>query len=404
MGTGRRLAVVMMAAMVMALGYLSLGCERRSRSSGTEAEAARKQSAVASMDPSSAEPDRHRHRIEPLPGAPIAKGMTVNEPVVFANLSVFPVYGIAHDTGPMTDLASALGEALAEVRELSDMPRGAEVRKLSFENRSASPLLVPGGSVLAGGFQDRMVVRDFVLEPGEVAQVAVFCTEKSRWRGIRHGDITEGRFRVLPTLAGSWLRATGELEAEQARVWKRVDQVNAAHCKTSYTGALAATLEDAALSKRRDALAARVVEYLHAQPMSENLVGMAYAVNGKVRSVRTFANGRLFARFQETLSRGAAFEAIARRSRAKKRSKGSETTRQEQVVSFVRGLLDEPQRAEDKPMGTLGKTIYLYGAEGYAAIAQRRRLQAHGEPVAIAASFIAKPDVDPLERRSACTL
>jgi hypothetical protein len=334
------------------------------------------------------DPFSERRDVGLLPGMPLGDGLTIAPPNVIGNLSVFPVYGARYEeVVHVVALSDAIRRGRVTIKELG------HVRELSFDNSGDAPVLGLGGSVLEGGRQDRMIVQDVVLEPQRKLKLAVFCTERDRWTPIRNGEHTRGIFDVMDTFAGSDLRSTGEIIKNQGLIWSRVGQINRAHCAASATNALAGTLQNPALSKRRNKLAKRVLRYLDELPMREHLVGMGTMVNGVVRDVRLFANHQLFDDFRKTLARTAAFEAIARPAKlvtpaeSKKLKKG-ETTAQDRVVSFVRSIREHPHTIEEKPMGDITTTRYHIHKDGYASIAVWRQ---GDRSVPITASFIAKP-------------
>lgn len=361
-----------------------------------------------------------------LPGVPIGDGVTIDEPTLLDNLAVFPVYGARLvETERMTSIEEALSQGKAEVRELTADPSGAEVRRLAFENKSDEPVLALGGSVFEGGYQDRMIVRDFVLEPGAIAELDVHCAERSRWSPWRSSPLrtvdTRGRFAVLATLAGSYLKSTGELTKDQTLMWERVAEVNRAHCQAPPTGTLAATLDDTSLKRDRDAVAARVVRYLDSLPMNDHLVGLGYSVDGIVRDVRIFATNDLFLHFRHALGRTAAFEALAGRTAARhalvdakaehatgdtgrmavEPPPSDETTAQGDVVAFVRSIREHPQSTAETQGGRTTMR-YLYGKRGYGAIAMWRASGQHELP--ITASFVATPDGTTAPFKAECAL
>jgi ARG/rhodanese/phosphatase superfamily protein len=326
-----------------------------------------------------------------VPGTPLGGGASIAEPTIVENLVVFPVYAPkpAADTA-LVALDQAIASAQAEVHELGE----GSVRQLVFENKSDQPIIAVSGLLLGGGRQDRMIVRDFVLEPHQLAEVEVRCGELHRWMTSRRGVDTGGKFTVLPTMVGSWIRGIAEGTGDQRKVWDAVDVMNAANCKSSPTSALAASIEDKALEKPRNALAASVLQYLARLPMQENLVGLAYAVDGNVRDVRVFATAQLFLQHRAVLSRTAAFDALAGRPKAPpipevrvEPHSPSEMPLGDQVVSFVSSIRDRPDSVEEVSSSGSTKTRYLHARRGYGAIAMWT--PAGREAVPITESFLA---------------
>ena len=154
-----------------------------------------------------------------LPGLPLGEGVTIGAPAIHANLAVFPVYAVQqHDVGPVVPIGAAVTGRQAEIREVSSWSYGAEVNQLVIENQDEARLMVLGGTVLRGGLQDRLISSDLVVGPREVAQVKVYCAERSRWNPFRDGVNTKHRFEPLSFLAGTQIWIAGHFEDNQSQV------------------------------------------------------------------------------------------------------------------------------------------------------------------------------------------
>jgi hypothetical protein len=332
------------------------------------------------------EPAPEPEAVDPLvfPGVPLGDDTFVDDPAVVDNLAVFPIYAARAEGPEMVALDRAIAASSAEVREIG------EVGQLVFRNDGDAPVIAVSGLVLGGGFQDRMVVRDFVLEPKSTATVAVRCAEHHRWSGARNGKITGGKFWGLPTMTGTYVRTVAERAEDQGEVWKAVDAVNRAHCKKPPTAALAGTLEDPALSKAREAVATEIVRHLDSLPMQESLVGLAYAVDGDVRDVRAFATSGVFRQLREALARTAALEALVEpRATNDVAARGpSEMPPRDQVAAFVRTIRDRPLTTREVVTGSTS-TRYLYAHEGHGAIASWA--PSGKRALVISRSFVAHP-------------
>ncbi|MBW2454594.1 MAG: hypothetical protein JRI68_08790 [Deltaproteobacteria bacterium] len=306
-----------------------------------------------------------------LPGLPLGDGVTIGAPAILANLAVFPVYSSEqHDVGQIVPIGTAVGGKRAEVREVASWSYGAEVNELIIENRDDARLMVLGGTVLRGGLQDRLISSDMVLGPREIAHVKVYCAERSRWNAFRDGVNTNNRFEPLPFLAGTKIWVAGHFEDNQSRVWARVADVNHRHQMSTMTGTLLATLANPTFAAERDALTREILVYLQ---QWDDVVGLAYAVDGKVRSLRMFANQQLFDGFRVTLSKTMANEALVARAGqpaeppAEGRTDESETTAQEQVRQLVWDLRDNGELAGDTRL-TAGNVTHRFKARrGYSS-------------------------------------
>lgn len=306
-----------------------------------------------------------------VPGLHFGDGTTIGESSTFANLTVFPVYRARpREIGTVGAVDELIERGKAEIREVAHSTDYGEVNLLKFANNTEDPMLMLGGTLLEGGFQDRMIGSDFILRPNRVAMLKVYCAELHRWTPFRNGVNTEGKFHTMPAYADSHVRAAGQFLGQQHRVWSLVHQVNRAHCKAPPTGTLAASVTDPKLSQERDAIAEKVVAALDARPVAENMVGLAYAVNGEVRTVRYFANNKLFSMFREQLTKTAALEALtARNGTPKAKGLNDELTPADEVASFVIAIRDNPDNVTDREGPEGNSTRYYHSARGYGATA-----------------------------------
>jgi hypothetical protein len=255
---------------------------------------------------------------------------------VISTVAVFPIYAQTQESlGDFTTLEAALENGTAEVHEIgaegsapASVPasasgnrarRGqavrsrsdsAEVNRLVIDNKGDKQILGLAGTIVKGGKQDRQIGQDVVIGPHENVEVEAFCVEPHRWTASRNGQATGGRFSATKTLAHSKVRAAGQYKKSQGEVWSEVGKVNEAHGKEASTGTLMATLDDRELVQKRQDLGRKVVDYLDRVPVEPNVVGMAYAIEGKVRAVRWFFDRKLYHQYRETLIQTAVADGI----------------------------------------------------------------------------------------------
>jgi hypothetical protein len=234
---------------------------------------------------------------------------------VFDNLTILPVISTKQeDIGPITSLDDALAKKNAVIRERgaeqSAGGGGAQVNSLVIENKGPVPIYVLAGTIVKGGNQDRQIGDDFIVGAHTVSPVEAYCVEHGRWTAQREGVATGGQFGVVSVLTDSTVRAAAQYKHDQGEVWSKVADVNAAHRKEAASGTLMATMDASDVVVRRGALAQKVEGYLKSVSPSESVVGFAYAVDGKVRSVRWFTNHNVFQLFRGTLVNTAAMEAM----------------------------------------------------------------------------------------------
>jgi hypothetical protein len=283
---------------------------------------------------------------------------------VFDNLTILPVTSKhQEDIGPITSLEDALAKKVAVVREMgaeqngparegSSVPYasgGPQVNSLVIENKGDIAVYVLAGTIVKGGNQDRQIGDDFIVGAHTVVPVEAYCVEHGRWNAERNGVITQGQFAVAGVLTDSTVRTAAQYKHDQGEVWSKVASVNAANKKEAASGTLLATVDAGDIVVRRTALAQRVDAYLSSIPPVESVVGFAYAVDGKVRSVRWFTNHKTFELFRGTLVNTAAMEAItvsAQNVAMGRAPSASPPVAPAAVTSFVDALQDASVKEE----------------------------------------------------------
>jgi hypothetical protein len=103
----------------------------------------------------------------------------------YKNLKIIPIRrkggGGPPPAGEPVPLNLALSKGMVTVTE-----RGTtsfdNVHWLRFNTHTDKPVYIAGGEIVAGGRQDRMIVRDTILQPSTKDQyVPVMCVEEERW-------------------------------------------------------------------------------------------------------------------------------------------------------------------------------------------------------------------------------
>ncbi|RLB49666.1 MAG: hypothetical protein DRI90_24350 [Deltaproteobacteria bacterium] len=297
------------------------------------------------------------------PGVPLQPGVSVGLGQAFANLTVFPVYArVQQELGEFTTLDLAIKSKKAQVREQKG---GARVNQLVIENQGKQTILVLAGTVVKGGNQDRQVAQDFVISANTTVPIDAFCVERGRWQGARQGKATGGKFTALDTLAHSKVRVAGQYKGNQQQVWAEVSKVNRANRKVSSSDTLAATLDDKQIKARRKRLDKQVASYVDQLPAKAQVVGLAYAVNGKVRGVRWFMNRQLFAMHRGTLVNTAVVEAMTGKAAAKRHHQKVAAPQVDPtaVAKFVREIAASKQR-QARVTKTANVNHYRTGKKG----------------------------------------
>lgn len=317
-----------------------------------------------------------------LPGLPLGTEHTIGAGTAIDNLTVFPIYAKQpEDLGEFTTLESAIAAKSAVVREVGadsrhetssagagqriDNGDSARVDTVVIENKGKLPILVLAGTIVKGGNQDRQIGEDFVVAPGKTVDVAAFCVEHGRWNGAREGKSTGGQFVAQKSLALGSVRAAGQYDKNQGEVWNQVAQVNAANKKGAPSGTLLATLDDAQIAQRRNAMATQLTSAVGRVDRQDKLVGVAYAVDGKVKGVRWFAGTKLFQLHRDTLLHTAAMEAIAASATRAAGASAPAPARAEAVAAFVTEM--EKEAVAERKSKADDAVALKKNASGYAS-------------------------------------
>jgi hypothetical protein len=126
-------------------------------------------------------------------------------------------------------------------------------------------------------------------------------------------------------VAPSSVRAAGQYKKNQGEVWSKVGESNAVHGTSSASGTFLATVDDPAITGQRRELAGQIDVVLGAVKPQEDVVGIAYAIDGDVRGVRWFAHHAVFELVRKKLVTGIAFDAIVARAEAEAQHRAPST-------------------------------------------------------------------------------
>jgi hypothetical protein len=358
----------------------------------------------------------------PPPTGVALDDIQVGPAATFDNLTVFAITSRRQvDVGPMTTLDQALAKGDAEVREVGasatpppttpvglqrqgSMGGGPRVNELVIENKGSTPIYVLAGTVVKGGNQDRQIGQDFIVLPKKTASVDAFCVEHGRWTGERDGRATGGKFGTMSQLVTSKIRAAAQYKKDQAEVWSNVDLTNSAHGKSAPSHTLMATLDDPEIARQRETLANRVTSHFQSIDPNDAVVGLAYAVDGKVRAVRWFASHQVFELARTSLTNTAAVDALT--AKASQPAGGPQTAPSntsaaqgpvtpptpDDVVAFVRDVQDK-QVKEERDTLAGNKNEYRESENAYGSRTMLKSAPAAAsaaKPVPISSDFLAK--------------
>ncbi|MCP4677412.1 MAG: hypothetical protein GY854_18235 [Deltaproteobacteria bacterium] len=300
----------------------------------------------------------------------LGQGLYLGNAILAENLTVWPVYSkkpMPKIKGEFVTLADAQAKDEAVIREKGKPGRARRhprrsvernqmvqqrqvqeyesdgvVGELVIENKGQKPILVLAGTLLKGGKQDRQVGQDFIVPPKKTVSVSAFCVEHGRWNANRNGRATGGRFKAQKSLATKSVRGSGQYKGNQSEVWANVAKENKKAGKAPSSGTLMAAVEDTSKkSKTRRARISKVISNKFAKLASNQTkpVGLAYAVDGQVREVRSFTHPSIFDRFRDTLLTTVVIEADLAQSEAEalKRPVHTKPAKAAEVADLVSG-------------------------------------------------------------------
>jgi hypothetical protein len=207
----------------------------------------------------------------------------------FKNLKIIPVRrkgpGGPRPGGEIIPLASALNKGMITITE-----RGTtaleNVHWLRFNTHGNTPVYIAGGEIISGGRQDRMIVRDTILQPMEKDQyVPVMCVEEGRWSD-KEKKFGYGNF------ANNGLRKTLDSSHSQVQIWLEVDRQLQEGKFKNKTSAYMSRFEDKKYIKASD-------EYFkffmaHFARTDSNVVGFAAITGDKIIGTDIFDGTDLF--------------------------------------------------------------------------------------------------------------
>ncbi len=224
----------------------------------------------------------------------------------YRNLKLIPVRrkgggGEPGGAGGVVSLNQALSQGLVTVTE-----RGTtsidNVHWLRFNTHSDKSVYIAGGEIIAGGRQDRMIVRDTILAPSSKDQyVPVMCVEEGRWSD------KEKKF-AYSNFANMHLRKVLDSSHNQVLIWKEVEkQLDSGKFKNNSMAYLSRNLD------KKYALAGdEYFRYFRERfrEKDSTIIGFVAVSGGKIIGSDIFAGRSLFYQQLEPLLRGYIDEAI----------------------------------------------------------------------------------------------
>ena len=234
----------------------------------------------------------------------------ISGPFTHDNLAVFLIHGSAKPAKKLLTLEEALAQHKVVVYETRN------VNELAIENVSLEDVFIESGDIVKGGAQDRTFKDDMILptKSGRV-NISAFCVEHGRWS--RRGDESVTTFNAsTDALATKDLKIAVKMQGDQRSVWDKVaalqsnmstalrTDVRAAAAPTS----MAMTMQAPVVQKSIDGYLSDLKSVVNGK---NDVIGYAFAINGKVNSAEIYSSHDLFARLWPKLLRASAVEAVS---------------------------------------------------------------------------------------------
>jgi hypothetical protein len=215
------------------------------------------------------------------------------------------------NTESLITLEEALAQKYVVVYETS------EVNELAIENVSANrEIFVQSGDIVKGGKQDRVLAVDVVVEPrsGKLP-IDAFCVEHGRWS--QRGAETANAFSMSDMMVATKdLKMATRVNRSQSEVWEKVDEAQQKLNKSvaadvraeDSASSLQLSLENEKVRKTADGYIEKLSGIVKGQT---DIIGYAFAINGKLNSADVYASNSLFSKLWPKLLKASAIEATA---------------------------------------------------------------------------------------------
>jgi hypothetical protein len=292
------------------------------------------------------------------PAAPVISG-----PFTHGNLAIYFVHGpSAPGPVPLT-LQEAMAKGAVRVVETGS------VNELKIENSGGEDVFIQSGDIVKGGRQDRVLTVSFVLPKNSGGvPVAAYCVEHGRWsaRGSENAARFASSYNSIPSREAKLAmkaplaepenpvpgaRALSETSARQQEVWNEVAKtqaklsagVNASVAAPASQTSLELSLENSKLTEMR----AEYVKSLEDKASATDIVGLVFAVNGRINSADVYPSNALFRKMWTKLLSAAVTEAVGE----SQEKEAGESPKAEAVSEFLAGA--EKGKASAQEIGSL---------------------------------------------------
>lgn len=236
----------------------------------------------------------------------------ISAPYTHKNLTIFLLHGKDESSkGNVITLQEAMERKLFTVYETGS------VNELEVENLSRElDVFIQSGDIVKGGKQDRILaVSIFIPARSGRVRIEAFCVESGRW--TKRGEEDSTKFKSSnDRVVTKELKIAANAARSQQEIWNQVSDAQARLSKN--VGGSVASDKSASslqLSLENERVVANVDEYVKALSGIINgksdVVGYAFAINGKINSADVYVSNALFKKLWVKMLKASATEAVA---------------------------------------------------------------------------------------------
>ncbi|MGQ0541643.1 MAG: ARPP-1 family domain-containing protein [Blastocatellia bacterium] len=236
----------------------------------------------------------------------------ISTPHSHKNLTIFLIHG-KNETSKsnILTLQEAMERRIFRVYETSN------VNELAVENISKEfDVFIQSGDIVKGGKQDRVLAISIII-PARSGRVLIeaYCVESGRWEKRKGEDVNQfssSNDRIVTRelkLAANEARSQQEVWAKVSEAQKRLsDNVGAPVAAAESRTSLQLSLENGKVAITADEYVRKLSALVNGKT---DVIGFAFAVNGKINSADVYVSNALFRKLWPRMLKAAAIEAVA---------------------------------------------------------------------------------------------
>ncbi len=287
----------------------------------------------------------------------------ISAPYTHKNLTIFLIHGADSSSNKdLITLEEALKMKIFKVYETED------VNELMVENISPKyDVFIQSGDIVKGGKQDRVLAISVIIprNSGKVS-IEAFCVESDRWssRGNEsRKEFSSSEERIVTkelkiATNGTGIGAgsgdgNGDGRGSQSQVWAEVANaqrninanVSVDVTANASASSLQLSLENKKLVKEREAFVKNLSSLTKDK---SDVIGYAFAINGKINSADIYVSNYLFEKLWPKMLKAAVVEAISLSNQPNAESQPSQTD--------ITAFLAEAEKGAAKERETVAKS------------------------------------------------